>query len=249
MQITPKSKKSGPSWPRTFLGSLLGDSNCFAQEIFHDFSKWSKSAHFRQIQDIFRVPDDTLIRSTSFATVSRPYRQIPSKSSAQKSLLTLFDGSWPDFPNLCHFVDWIRSDLQKVCKNPPKLSKMSLFDPFLTLALKKLLIGDLPETLLAPKTPFSGLKWHFRGTPLGTPFPMTLPSDHGSDPWSDPWSDLWSDPWSKPSWYPRLWLNFDFTNLLTGVFGFCRTKRPSLFWTANQNAKLAKKHNRDLKKC
>ena len=103
------------------------------------------------------------------------------KSLQNCSKSSLFDGSWPDFPNPCPFLDWICSDLQKVFKNPQKLSKKSLFDHFLTLTLEKPLIGDLLGTLLALKTGFRVQNGILGGTPWVPPPPWPLPSDHGSD--------------------------------------------------------------------
>ena len=46
-KITPESQKACAKFHDIF--GHFWDSDCFAQEIHQDFSKWSKSAHFRQI--------------------------------------------------------------------------------------------------------------------------------------------------------------------------------------------------------
>ena len=141
-----ESKKYVPNSTLTFLVTL-GDSDCFAQESHQDFSKRFKKCSFSSNFSPWQgFRSERLFFDWNLDSVSK------SLQNCLKS--SLFDRSWLDFSRLCHFLDWIWSDPQKVPKNPPKLSKMSLFDHFLAPTLKKTLIGDLSGTFLAPKVGF-----------------------------------------------------------------------------------------------
>ena len=191
-----ESKKYVPNSTLTFLVTL-GDSDCFAQESHQDFSKRFKKCSFSSnFSTCYGFRTERLFCDWNLEGLP--------KSLQNCSKPPPFDGSWPDLPNPCPFCDWIPSDSQKVPKNPPKLSKMSLFDHFLTLTLEKPLIGDLSGTLLAPKVGFRG-KMALWGPP---PYPRPH-----FRPWVPPAGiSLWVPPAGISLWVPpagiSLWSTF-----------------------------------------